>query len=697
MKHVFNNEKPIDVRTVGFAVLHIFALCYLVSGRCGAADALLATPVNPLDPITAYDLQHDYRKNPTAGPKWLPFDQVVPQKARWKKLRLVGPRGGVASGVVVASQACPAKLAEPLSGKTGTIAAKHVSIRYGTYRQLEAAFKKHSRGIWRQRHWQTKAAIRKNGGKLPENYKWWNLHCPYTLCEKPQERGGVHPIWLTVDIPRTARPGIYKSTIQMAGKTFPVELTVAPYLLPKSEDMVAYIGCMWSYDRLADTFKLKAWSPEHLDKVTEFHGYLNRLGNKVLVITVLADNYLADKHGMLRFRKTQGGLVPDWSVVDTVLERYIAEVCMPTHLVFHIWAEAAYGVKPHGPQPKAPDEVLLPVTVVEKDGTLSTVQITPPYLPGHTQLWQRIFKELGDRLEKHNIPKTSLILGDSSDARPRTATVKAFEKLGYNNWSCCSHGRGVVVPDKKGEEIVLGTGMMIGYWEPVYAPGMTPRKDGILGGWNTPFIYYSCIRNYLQPYDPLRQYRGIIDAAVVTGEVNQKALDALDPKCELSKFARLYISYGNSAAGLTRVPVLPGDHTRNALQKTFCNIIRGNPRFLLTADGDTLQPTAKILVLLEGRNETEARITLEKSLLGKRLPKALEKEVREFLYKRTVVLTRDGTYAASAALWGGDMFDTRFLGASDDWPGMANRLYELAGKAQELKADAKQIAVRPTP
>lgn len=688
-----------------FRAFQFWAICALlvcspIVPRAFAAEDIQVSPVDPLHLISAYDIHHDFRSTPTQGPKWLPFDKVVPEKARWKSLRLVGPRGGIASGMVIASHSCKAELTGSLTGKAGTIPIEKTRIRYATYNNLKAAYTKHSRGIWRPPGWHYQREIKKNGGKVPDGFNWWRHHRPYDLRSSPPDHGGIKPIWLTVDISRNVKPGKYRSLLKVADRMFPVELTVAPYVLPDAGEMVAYIGCMWSYDRLANHFKLKPWSPEHLEKVSEFHGYLRRLGSKVLVITTIADNYLKDKHSMLRFRKTAGGLVPDWTVVDTILERYIAEVCKPSHLVFHVWSQDIYGIMSNhsahnGFKSIAPEEVRIPVTVIGKNDSLAIEKISPPYLPEHAALWQRIFKELNERLKKHGISKEALVLGDSADGRPRKATVEAFEKLGYNNWSCCSHGRGVVVPKKKGEEIVLGTGMRIGYWEPVHAPGMTPRKDGILGGWNAPFIHYSPIRNYLQPHDPLTQYRAMIDAAVVTGEVNQKALNALDLSKQIDRHAREYIMFGNSGAGLTRVPVLPGDHNNKALAKTFPGIIRGNPRYLLTPEKDRLQPTAKLLVLLEGRNETEARITLEKALIGQWLPAALENEVRAFLYKRSVILTRDGVYAASAALWGGNMFDSRYLGVADDWPAMATRLFDLAGKAQAFKPSTKQIAGRP--
>ena len=422
------------------------------------------------------------------------------------------------------------------------------------------------------------------------------------------------------------------------------------------------------------------------------HKLLKRLGNGPLVITMIAENYLGDKHAMLRFRQKGEQLIPDWTIVETVLDHYLSEVGKPNPLIFHLWTQVLFGVKTkHAPgNMPAPEEVLVPVTVINDDGSLETRKIKPPYLEGNDAIWRKIFVEFENILEKRGVSKDRVVLGSAADGRPRKHTVDFFSSIGYNSWQCLSHGRGMVIPKGEETELILDTGLKIDYNEIVYCGGVTPREDGILGGWNVKYKTYTILRNFLLGHDPLKQYRGIYDITIVSGKIPEKGLQLKELHATpYDQFARGILEKAFTTSGMTRLPLLPNRenyHQRDkTLRATFPGVIRGNPGFLTTIDKNKLVMTGRFLQFYEGKIESEARMLIEKSILSGKLPKPMEDKFRQFLAKRTLIISRDEKFTAAAGLGYGQGYDSRYVGIADDWQIITKELFEIAGEIQLMK------------
>lgn len=72
-------------------------------------------------------------------------------------------------------------------------------------------------------------------------------------------------IWVTVFVPKNAKPGLYKGSVSInVNKTkcdIPVELNVFPFALPDKRNL--YITNWWFPDKIENRYKVKKWSPEY--------------------------------------------------------------------------------------------------------------------------------------------------------------------------------------------------------------------------------------------------------------------------------------------------------------------------------------------------------------------------------------------------------------------------------------------------
>jgi hypothetical protein len=87
--------------------------------------------------------------------------------------------------------------------------------------------------------------------------------------------------------------------------------------------------------------------------------------------------------------------------------------------------------------------------------------------------------------------------------------------------------------------------------------------------------------------------------------------------------------------------------------------------------------TTRFEMLREGFQETEARVAIEKALVGGALDDALAAECRDLLVERMNVMWKNGRFAESNSQWQkGGWHD---YGMAPDWQTSTARLFRLAG------------------
>lgn len=130
------------------------------------------------------------------------------------------------------------------------------------------------------------------GSRKPEDFKSYlaadilePVSC-YTI--KPQE---TRPIWVTIDVPKNARAGSYKSTFTLniegqESKFFVFNLNVIDKTLPPATDWKFHLD-LWQNPFAVSRFhNVKVWSKEHFDLLKPIMKRLADAGQKVITVSL---------------------------------------------------------------------------------------------------------------------------------------------------------------------------------------------------------------------------------------------------------------------------------------------------------------------------------------------------------------------------------------------------------------------------
>ena len=138
----------------------------------------------------------------------------------------------------------------------------------------------------------------------------------------------VRPVWITVDIPQDAKPGVYKSTVEVTAKgakaSLPFELEVINQTLPTA-DQWGYHLDLWQHpSAVARIRNLELWSDEHFAAIKEEMAPLANAGQKVITATLNRDPWgsqcFDDYESMIIWTHKKDG---SWSYVYTNFDKYV--------------------------------------------------------------------------------------------------------------------------------------------------------------------------------------------------------------------------------------------------------------------------------------------------------------------------------------------------------------------------------------
>lgn len=142
----------------------------------------------------------------------------------------------------------------------------------------------------------------------------------------------VRPVWITVDIPQDAKPGVYKSTVEVTAKgakmSLPFEVEVINQTLPTA-DQWGYHLDLWQHpSAIARVRNLELWSDEHFAAIKEEMAQLANAGQKVITATLNRDPWgsqcFDDYESMIIWTHKKDG---SWSYDYTAFDKYV-EVMM---------------------------------------------------------------------------------------------------------------------------------------------------------------------------------------------------------------------------------------------------------------------------------------------------------------------------------------------------------------------------------
>ena len=444
--------------------------------------------------------------------------------------------------------------------------------------------------------------------------------------------GAVRPVWITVNVPRDARPGDYRGTltIRAQGVTpvkVPVELSVSAWTLPRPADFRTIVEFIQSPDTLAVEYKVPLWSDEHFRLIEKSLTLLGRVGNPSVYIPLICETNLGNAQSMVRWKKKPDGTYDyDFTVMERYLdlvEKYQGKPDVVCLIVWDIFLEGTWFksqkrfISKTVRSDRNAQEGLGPrATGIDPEtGKVVTVQL-PQYSDGKSAaLWKPLLDELLKRMKRRGLDK-AMLLGLTTDSTPDEAVVVHFKGLLPGvPWLRQAHGR---------RDHLFG--VPIDYasfvWRARFA---VDPQTGRPQGWKLPKTWLHFPRARIDPF-AMTTHRFL-------GEMNIAGTQR-----------------GVARLGADFWPVLKD--RRGRLTGTLCagrypkstwrnlNIVT----VYLAPGGDGPVATARLEMVREGIQECEARIFIEGALTDEKLREELGDDLaarcQEVLDERTRAMLR---------------------------------------------------------
>ena len=486
------------------AVLTVILMCTPLGSNLAAATPSAKAPATTVH-VWAADL---FVAAPSATPSATPGT-----------IRIVGARNGTFSGkVLVKSSAALKGLRGSVSGLKAPgseISGRDVRVRYAVSWD----------GSWRRN--------RPHGLDIL-------LESPPESVAVSKKVGALAAVWVTVRVPREAKPGVYKGilTVEAAGlapstgsgqasTTVPIELTVTDWTVPEARDFTTWVGMIQSPDSLAMEYKVPLWSEAHWKLIDRSFSYMKALGCRNVFIPLLARTNFGNSESMVRWVKTADGTYDyDFTIMDRYLDVAEKHLGKPKMVTFQAWElylsprSLTRSLWKTGPT-KGAREALLGkgprVTVLDPKTGKTEMAYLPRYgAPGSKAQWQPLFDEIHKRMKARGLEKT-MMLGMVSDLLPSKAAVAFLDEVsGGLPWASHAHPGRVKDKPAVGNKLLYGIAD-VGYEAHVYNLDYQVNPDkGRQYGWRKPQLEVRFARNGWPNYSSALQLR-LLPAFNITG------------------------------------------------------------------------------------------------------------------------------------------------------------------------------------
>ncbi len=140
----------------------------------------------------------------------------------------------------------------------------------------------------------------------------------------------ARPVWITIQVPAEAVPGVYTSSMQLTAQGqesqhFRFQLEVLPQLLPPSSEWNFHLD-LWQHPwSIARIYQVEPWSPEHWEIIRPYAKMLADAGQKVITTSVIEKPWgTQTEYGfesMIQWtKKADGSWVFDYTIFDNYVQ-----------------------------------------------------------------------------------------------------------------------------------------------------------------------------------------------------------------------------------------------------------------------------------------------------------------------------------------------------------------------------------------
>ncbi len=444
-------------------------------------------------------------------------------------------------------------------------------------------------------------------------------------------------LWVYLKVPAAAAEGVYTGAVTVRADgvrpvTVPVRAEVIGWRVPDTRQFQTFVQSEQSPYGVARQYKVPLWSEEHFRLMASSFRQLARLGVSWVYVPVLIRSELGNRDDMMIrwIRRADGTLGFDYSIMDRYLALAVKHLGRPKvvcFVVMHGSFSSTNAVK----------------VIDAATGRPELLDVGPARGAARKPLWRAFATDLYDHMKALGLER-SMYWGQAFDDVPDKPLVTILaEATPSVYWACAGHGRG---PDATFRAASRAYGVDLG--------------DSSLRGWKNPFIHLLmprgfgsviCVEGTSTPFT----HRVLVDRAIYTGF---NGIGRMGADYFLGTWLNGYSSAQWNLVGRSCVQTLwPGKHGAEA--------------------------SARHEAMLEGVQETEARIYLEQVLERGVLPAALADKVQKVLDRHCHETLYVPGGAASVYL----------MDYTSDWQGRSRRLYGAAAEvARKIGMDVDRTA-----
>lgn len=186
---------------------------------------------------------------------------------------------------------------------------------------------------------------------------------PVAAAEQPAGKGGSQaaavrdrglgallPVWVTVNVPADAKPGIYRGSVTagadgLAPVSVPLSIKVHGWKLPDPDVYAGVNDFVQSPESVALAYKEPFWTDRHFEMMGRSLELGERLGSRFCYANILLGGHcMGNSEGMIRWiPKGDGSFDYDFSLFDRYLDLFAGKVGKPRALVVTVWTTSHHG------------------------------------------------------------------------------------------------------------------------------------------------------------------------------------------------------------------------------------------------------------------------------------------------------------------------------------------------------------------
>jgi hypothetical protein len=438
--------------------------------------------------------------------------------------------------------------------------------------------------------------------ELEQHWKMNGVGGPYnfdqiTTRAQSVTAGTSRPIWVSLRIPADAAAGKYTGAIQIQAdsqpsRTVPVEVEVIGWRLPDPKDFQTYAGCEENPYGAAKQYGVSLWSREHFQLLAASFEQLGRAGNRWLNVPVLRGTEFGNKDdSMIRWIRGKDGKIRyDFAVLDRYLDLAVRLQGPPRMINFVVMAGMDNENFPASPEVMVFDEATGRPSPMPAGGKKMP-------LADKEKIWKPFATALYQHMKAKNLDK-AMHWGYPLDSESDHDLVMLLgEHLPAVKWTGGPHQIGNWGYKEPKYYDVFGTVRYFDNW-----PGFRMSM-----GWKAPQTHLAIPRidssvmsltNVSHPFG----YRTLVSHSLALGRCGFERVGA-------DEWASIHYDGMRIPTWIVGMPVLftlwPGEHGAES--------------------------SARFEALIEGIQEGEARIYLEKALDSGKLPAKLAQRVQDVL------------------------------------------------------------------